>query len=57
MEVIESELKRYDLMQADLENFKRSFDNLNATEKEQSKSFDDLDTLMNEEKPKDVNDF
>lgn len=55
MDVIESELKRYELMQTDFENFKRSFDNLNSDAKDQSKSYDDLDTLMNEEKPKDVN--
>lgn len=54
MDVIDSELKRYDSMQTDLENFKKSFDNLNAAAKDQSKSFDDLDTLMNEEKPKEV---
>ena len=55
MDVVDSELKRYDTMQSDLENFKKSFDNLNAAAKDQSKSFDDLDTLMNEEKPKEVN--
>lgn len=59
MDVIENELKRYDSMQTELENFKQSFDNLNvvdkaASAKDQSKSFDDLDTLMNEEKPKEV---
>lgn len=54
MDVIDSELKRYDSMQMDLENFKKSFDNLNAAAKDQSKSADDLDTLMNEEKPKEV---
>lgn len=42
-------------MQSDLENFKKSFDNLSTDEsKDQSKSVDDLDTLMNEEKPKEV---
>lgn len=55
MDVIDCELKRYDSMQTDLENFKKSFDNLNAAPKDQSKSVDDLDTLMNEEKPKEVN--
>ncbi|XP_055301078.1 kinesin-associated protein 3 [Sitodiplosis mosellana] len=54
MDVVDSELKRYDTMQSDLENFKKSFDNLNAADKDQSKSFDDLDTLMNEEKPKEM---
>lgn len=54
MDVIDSELKRYDMMQTDLENFKKSFDNLNEAAKDQSKSFDDLDALMNEEKPKEV---
>lgn len=54
MEVIDSELRRYDSMQSDLENFKKSFDNLSDASKDQSKSFDDLDTLMNEEKPKEV---
>lgn len=54
MDVIDSELKRYDTMQSDLENFKKSFDNLNTAAKDQSKSFDDLD-LVNEEKPKEVN--
>lgn len=54
MDVIDCELKRYDSMQMDLENFKKSFDNLNAAPKDQSKSVDDLDTLMNEEKPKEV---
>lgn len=54
MDVIDCELKRFDSMQIDLENFKKSFDNLNAAPKDQSKSVDDLDTLMNEEKPKEV---
>lgn len=54
MEVIDNELKRYDTMQADLENLKKSFDDLDTVAKDQSKSFDDLDTLMNEEKPKEV---
>lgn len=54
MDVIDFELKRYDSMQTDLENFKKSFDNLNDAPKDQSKSVDDLDTLMNEEKPKEV---
>lgn len=54
MDVIDSELKRYDTMQMDLENFKKSFENLNTVAKDQSKSVDDLDTLMNEEKPKEV---
>lgn len=54
MEVVDSELKRYDTMQTDLENFKKSFDNLDSVAKDQSKSFDDLDTLMNEEKPKEM---
>lgn len=56
MDVVDSELKRYDTMQSDLENFKKSFDNLNEAAKDQSKSYDDLDNLMNEEKPKEVND-
>lgn len=55
MDVIDSELKRYDSMQMDLDNFKKSFDNLsNTVAKDQSKSFDDLDTLLNEEKPKEM---
>lgn len=54
MDVIDSELKRYDSMQTDLENFKKSFDNLSAAAIDQSKSVDDLDTLMNEEKPKEM---
>lgn len=55
MDVVDCELKRYDSMQTDLENFKKSFDNLSVAPKDQSKSVDDLDTLMNEEKPKEVN--
>lgn len=55
MDVVDCELKRYDSMQTDLEIFKKSFDNLNDAPKDQSKSVDDLDTLMNEEKPKEVN--
>lgn len=59
MDVIDCELKRYDTMQTELENFKKSFDNLCAAPKDQSKSVDDLDTacltLLNEEKPKEVN--
>lgn len=54
MEVIDNELKRYDNMQTDLENLKKSFDNLNPTDKEQCKSADGLETIMNEEKPKEV---
>lgn len=54
MDVIDCELKRYESMQTDLENFKKSFDNLSTSPKDQSKSVDDLDTLMNEEKPKEV---
>lgn len=56
MEVIENELKRYDSMQMDLESLKKSFDNLNTndTEKGQSKSVDGIEILMNEEKPKEV---
>lgn len=54
MDVIDFELKRYESMQTDLENFKKSFDNLSTSPKDQSKSVDDLDTLMNEEKPKEV---
>lgn len=56
MEVIDNELKRYDTMQADLENLKKSFDNLNADEKDKNlcKSADGLETIMNEEKPKEV---
>lgn len=61
MDVIDNELKRYDSMQTELESLKQSVDNLNTVEKstptasrDQSKSFDDLDTLMNEEKPKEV---
>lgn len=56
MEVIDNELKRYDTMQTDLENLKKSFDNLNTNDKEkdQCKSADGLETIMNEEKPKEV---
>lgn len=56
MEVIENELKRYDSMQMDLESLKKSFDNLNTNDKEkdQSKSVDGIEILMNEEKPKEV---
>lgn len=56
MEVIENELKRYDSMQMDLESLKKSFDNLNTNDKEkdQSKSADGIEILMNEEKPKEV---
>lgn len=56
MEVIDNELKRYDSMQTELESLKKSFDNLNTNDKEkdQSKSADGLETIMNEEKPKEV---
>lgn len=57
MDVIEFELKRYEAMQNDLENRKSSYENVSSTakSKDQSKSADDLDALMNEEKPREVN--
>lgn len=59
MDMIDYELKRYETMQNDLET--RRNPDLNDRPKsdsektrDQSKSADFLDTLMNEEKPRDV---
>lgn len=58
MDVIDYELKRYDAMQKDLESKRDSAENESSKAgiktKDQSKSVDDLDTLMDEEKPKEV---
>lgn len=58
MEVIDYELKRFDAMQKDLDSKRDSAQNENSKagtkKKDQSKSVDDLDTLMDEEKPKEV---
>lgn len=58
MDVIDYELKRYDAMHKDLDNKRdlmESGDSKNGIkQKDQSKSVDDLDTLMDEEKPKEV---
>lgn len=58
MEVIDYELKRFDAMQKDLDSKRDSAQNENSKagikQKDQSKSVDDLDTLMDEEKPKEV---
>lgn len=51
MDVIDFELKRYEIMKNDLENRK----NPNSKSKDNnSKSADYLDSIMNEEKPKEV---
>lgn len=59
MDVIDYELKRYEAMLNDLETRRSSCENITANGstkvKDQSKSADDLDTLMNEEKPREVN--
>lgn len=58
MDVIDYELKRYDAMQKDLESKRDSAETESSKAgiktKDQSKSVDDLDTLMDEEKPKEV---
>lgn len=59
MDMIDYELKRYETMQNDLETRRNPDFNgrpKSDTEKtrDQSKSADFLDTLMNEEKPRDV---
>lgn len=50
MDIIDYELKRFDTMKNDLEIRK----NPELKSKDTSKSSDFLDTIMNEEKPKDV---
>ena len=50
MDIIDYEMKRYDSMKNDLETRK----NPDAIKKDTSKSSDYLDTIMNEEKPKEV---
>lgn len=50
MDIIDYELKRFDTMKNDLEIRK----NPESKSKDTSKSSDFLDTIMNEEKPKDV---
>lgn len=50
MDIIDYELKRFDTMKNDLEIRK----NPESKNKDTSKSSDFLDTIMNEEKPKDV---
>lgn len=58
MNVIDYELKRFDAMQKDLDSKRDSAENddpkTGIKQKDQSKSVDDLDTLMDEEKPKEV---
>lgn len=58
MDVIDYELKRFDAMQKDLESKRDSAEDESAKngikQKDQSKSVDDLDTLMDEERPKEV---
>lgn len=59
MDMIDYELKRYETMQNDLETRRNPDFNgrpRSDTEKtrDQSKSADFLDTIMNEEKPRDV---
>lgn len=58
MNVIDYELKRFDAMQKDLDSKRDSAENEDSKagvkQKDQSKSVDDLDTLMDEEKPKEV---
>lgn len=58
MDVIDYELKRFDAMQKDLENKRDSVESEHSKTgikpKDQSKSVDDLDTLMDEERPKEV---
>lgn len=51
MDIIDYELKRYETMKNDLETRK----NPDHKSKDISKSSDYLDTIMNEEKPKEVN--
>lgn len=59
MDMIDYELKRYETMQNDLENRRNPSANGRPKSdseraRDQSKSADFLDTLMNEEKPRDV---
>lgn len=58
MDVIDYELKRFDAMQKDLDSKRDLVENESSKtgikQKDQSKSVDDLDTLMDEEKPKEV---
>lgn len=58
MDVIDYELKRFDAMQKDLDSKRDLAENESSKTgiktKDQSKSVDDLDTLMDEEKPKEV---
>lgn len=53
MDIIDYELKRYDTMKNDLETRKNP-DATKPPARDSSRSSDFLDTLMNEEKPKDV---